>query len=317
MIDMHQVLLNATQLSLHFLSKSIPFMIAGVILAELIVALKFVDKIAFITKPITNFAHLSDECGTSFIAAFVSPASANTMLASFYNDGLIEKKELFIAAMMNSFPSIVMHWRSVLPVLIPLLGMAGIIYFCLLMLVGMIKTSLLMVAGKFLLPKRNNFNPSRNYSVRPPVKDAVKLSLQKSKRTIKRILIITVPTTFIVFTLYTIGVFDKLASHLNIASKLFPVPPEGLSIIAAYFAGYIAAVTVAGNILSAGMLTAKSVVITLLVGNVLSSLVKMVRFSTPYYVGIFGPKIGIQIMLLSATIRTGIIIGVIFILTLL
>ncbi|HID93572.1 MAG TPA: nucleoside recognition protein, partial [bacterium (Candidatus Stahlbacteria)] len=100
-----RVLLNATKLSLHFLSTSVPFMIAGVILAELIVALKFVDKIAFITKPITNFAHLSDECGTSFIAAFVSPASANSMLASFYNDGLIEKKELFIAAMMNSFPS--------------------------------------------------------------------------------------------------------------------------------------------------------------------------------------------------------------------
>jgi hypothetical protein len=291
-------------------------MIAGVILAELIIALKFVDKIAFIAKPITNFAHLSDECGTSFIAAFISPTSANSMRASFYNDGLIEKKELFIAAMINSFPSIVMHWRSMLPVLIPLLGVTGILYFSILMLVGLTKTSLLMVAGRFLLPGRNSNLISRNNPVRPPVKYAIKLSLQNSKRTVKRILIVTVPTTFIVFTLYAMSIFDILASHLSIASVYFPVQPEGVGIIAAQFGSYIAAVTVAGNLLSAGVLTAKNVIVALLVGNVLSSFLTVIRFSTPYYVGIFGPKNGMQIMLLSATIRTGIILGVIFVLAL-
>lgn len=48
---------------------TVPFMIIGVIFTELIVALKAVDKIAFVARPITN---LSEECGASFMTAFIS-----------------------------------------------------------------------------------------------------------------------------------------------------------------------------------------------------------------------------------------------------
>ena len=319
-IDAYYVLVSAAKLSLHFLSMTVPFMVLGVIFAELIVALKLVDKIAFIARPLTNFAHLSDECGTSFMAAFVSPASANSMLAAFYKDKIIEKKELFIASMMTSFPAIVMHWRPMLPILIPLLGVAGIIYFCILMLVDLIKTLLIMLAGRFLLVK-NKKNSNFGYTnspkeKRPPLKDAVKISLHASKGTIKRILMMTIPITYIVFILLTIGVFNILASYLSGVSAYFPIPPEGLSIIAAQFASFVVAITVAGNMLSTGVLTGKGIIMTLLVGDVLKSFLTMVRFLSPYYVGIFGPKNGLQIMLLSTTIRTGIMLGVIFVLAL-
>lgn len=319
--DVYCVLVSAAELALHFLSMTVPFMVLGVIFAELIVALKLVDKIAFIVRPLTNFAHLSDECGTSFMAAFVSPASANSMLAAFYKDKIIEKKELFIASMMTSFPAIVMHWRPMIPVLIPLLGVIGIIYFCILMLVGLIKTSLIMLAGRFLLVKNNSNcsytnSPNSPKEKRPPLKDAVKISLYASKGTIKRILLMTIPITFIVFILLTIGVFDILASYLSGVSAYFPIPPEGLGIIAAQFGSFIAAITVAGNILSSGVLTGKGIILILLVGDVLKSLLTMVRFLTPYYVGIFGPKNGLQIMVLSTTIRTGIMLVVIFVLAL-
>jgi hypothetical protein len=72
-----EVFTSAAASSLFFLAKTIPFMVIGVIFAELIVALRVVDKIAFVARPITNFAHLRDECGASFITAFVSAMSAN------------------------------------------------------------------------------------------------------------------------------------------------------------------------------------------------------------------------------------------------
>lgn len=317
-IDAYYVLVSAAKLSLHFLSMTVPFMVIGVIFAELIVALRLVDKIAFIARPLTNFAHLSDECGASFMAAFVSPASANSMLAAFYKDKIIEKKELFIASMMTSFPAIVMHWRPMLPILIPLLGVAGIIYFCILMLVDLIKTLLIMLAGRLLLVKKNSNCGYTNSpkEKRPPLKEAVKISLHASKGTIKRILMMTIPITFIVFILLTIGVFNHLASYLSGVSTYFPIPPEGLGIIAAQFASFVVAITVAGNILSTGVLTGKGIIMTLLVGDVLKSFLTMARFLTPYYVGIFGPKNGLQIMLLSTTIRTGIMLVVIFVLAL-
>ncbi|MHC1582465.1 MAG: nucleoside recognition protein, partial [Candidatus Syntropharchaeia archaeon] len=71
------------------------------------------------------------------------------------------------------------------------------------------------------------------------------------------------------------------------------------------------------NMLSTGVLTGKGIILTLLVGDVLKSLLTMARFLTPYYVRIFGPKIGTELVLLSTAIRDGIMLLVIFALALL
>jgi len=313
--EMYQVLLSASAMSMKFLIRTVPFMIAGVILADFIVAMKFVDKIAFIARPISNFAHLRDECGASFMTAFISATSANSMLASFYNNKLIDKKELFIASMMTSFPAIVMHWRALLPILIPLLGVTGLIYFGVLMLIGLVKTTLIMFAGRLLLAKKDGAVLDYQREKRPPVRDALKISLQTSKKTVRRILCMTIPVTFLMFILMTVGAFDAIASHLQGISSYLPVPAAGLSIIAAQFASYVAAHATAGALLSNGTLTGKEVILTLLVGNVLSSVSMIWRWMIPYYVGIFGPTIGIQILAVATTIRTLVMLVVIFVIT--
>ncbi len=314
--EIYQVLTSATELSFGMLSKTVPFMVIGVVFAEFIVALKVVDKIAYIARPISNFANLRDECGASFMTAFISPTSANSMLASFYNDKLIEKKELFVASMMTSFPAIVMHWRPMLPVLIPLLGMTGLIYFGILMLIGFIKTLVIMLAGRFLLEKRDHKPVDRLTGGRPPLKEAFEISLQASKGTVRRILCMTIPIFFVVCILITIGAFDLLAGHLGGICEYFPIPAAGLSIIAAQFANFIAAHSTAGTLLSTGVLTSKEVILTLLVGDILSSVMMLMKYMIPYYVGIFGPRIGMQILAIATAIRMGIMIVVIFALAL-
>jgi len=313
---MYQVLLTASAVSMKFLIRTVPFMIAGVIIADFIVALKFVDKIAFIARPISNFAHLRDECGASFMTAFISATSANSMLAPFYNNELIDKKELFIASMMTSFPAIVMHWRALLPILIPLLGVTGLIYFGVLMLIGLVKTTLIMFAGRLLLDKKDGVVSDYQKEKRPPVKDAFKISLQTSKKTVRRILCMTIPVTFLMFILMTAGAFDTIASHLQGISSYLPVPAAGLSIIAAQFASYVAAHATAGALLSDGTLTGKEVILTLLVGNVLSSVSMIWRWMIPYYVGIFGPTTGMQILAVATAIRTLVMLVVIFVIAL-
>lgn len=312
--EIYAVLFSATKESAHFLRATVPFIILGVVVAEFIVAMKLMDKFVFLARPITSFAHLSEECGVSFITAFVSPLSANSMLIAFYSNGIITKQEMFIASMMSSFPAIIMHWRAMLPVLIPLLGFTGLLYFLILVLVGLLKTLLVMTFGRILLKKIDANFTNRISEERPPVKEAVKICLITSKGTVKRILTMTIPTTFIVFILMGVGVFDILTSHLSGVTTYFPVPIAGLSIIAAQFANFVAAQTIAGNLLSTGVLTSKEIIITLLVGDVLSSISAMIRFLMPYYVGIFGPKIGMQILIIATAIRTGITLGVIYIL---
>jgi len=297
---------DAIFLALNYLIRVVPFIVVGVILAELIIALKFVSKIAWITKPITRFAHLQKECGISFLTAFASPATANSMLMEFYSKKLIERKELIIGSLANSFPVIVIHWRYMLPTIVPLLGVTGLIYFGVLMAVGFIKTSIILITGRIILPKKDDDGEIEREK-RPPIKEAFKTSLKKSKKTIKRILVLTIPITFIVFILIDLGVFEIIADHLSGIVRYFPIQAEGLPVIAAQFANRIAAYTIAGNLLSEGILNPKDIILTLLVGNVLSSIVQL-RFTIPYYFGIFGTKLGTQILAISTGLRIVIMI---------
>ncbi|HID28279.1 MAG TPA: nucleoside recognition protein [Methanosarcinales archaeon] len=292
-------------------------MIIGIILAELIVELKWVHKLGFISIPITRFAHLNTECGVSFLTAFGSPTAANSMLMQFYNSKLITKKELIIASMANSFPAMVMHWRALLPVLIPLIGVTGLIYFCMLMLVGFIKTFLVLIAGRLLLDKKEQTVNYKNLKNHPktPLKHALASSVNNSKKTIKRILYTTIPITVMVFILINLGIFKILALYLSGAATYFPIPAEGLTIIATQFANNVAAYTVAGNLLSQGILNSKEIILTLLTGDVLSTVVSL-RFLLPYYLGIYGPKIGTQIMILSTLLRLSVTVAVIIALAL-
>ena len=103
------MLYDAFYLSLDYLFTIIPVMVIGVVAAEFLVEIGWVHKIGFIVSPMTRFAHLREECSISFITAFGSPAASNSMIKKLYDDGLVERKEVIVASLINSFPSIIMH----------------------------------------------------------------------------------------------------------------------------------------------------------------------------------------------------------------
>ena len=311
---MSETLLSALVLDGGLLGRTLTFMILGVIAAELLVTLGFVNKLSFLARPITRFSHLKHECGMSFLVAFGSPSAANAMLAQYREKELISKKEMFLASLINSFPAVLMHWRTMLPVLIPLLGTTGLVYFLILVLVGTIKTALLMVASRFLLPACPAPKLSLETKTRPPLKEAFKQSLRSSRGIIRRMVIITVPAMLVISILIKAGIFDGLTSYLSGVSAYLPIPASGLSIIAAMFGHPIAAYTVASNLLVAGEIAARGIILSLLVGTMLSNTVYMFRSSMPRHMGIFGLKTGMQISLLSSAIRGGILIVFIVIL---
>lgn len=163
-----------------------------------------------------------------------------------------------------------------------------------------------MVASRILLPTRPEPKLPPENKPRPPLKDAFIWSLRSSRGILKRMIIITVPTMLVISILIETGVFNGLTTYLSGISACLPIPASGLSIIAAMFGHSIAAYTVASNLLATGEIAARGIVLSLLIGSVLSSTIYMFRDVMPYYVGVFGPKAGVQITLLSSAIRSGI-----------
>ena len=305
----------ALGLSLELLVRTVPIVVAGVLIAEILIALKITDRIASVAYPVTTFSHLPHECGASFLLAFISPQAADAMLVDYYHKGTIGRSELIIAALINSFPSVVMHWRYLVPVYLPLLGVFGLIYFAVLMGIGFLKTGIVMVAGRVLLhPPPASGPPEKSSGPTLSLRAALRASLGPTARTLRRILGIMVPTLVIVAFLVEAGVFDAVAAYLEGASRLFPIPPEGLAIIAAKFGSYIAAASVASALLAAGDMTGKDIVITLLVANLLTSVVTYLRWLGSFYIAIFGPRRGTEIMLLSVALQDGLLLVAIFLL---
>ncbi len=291
--------------ALKYLSVMIPLMVVAVVLVNLVTILGYIERFTYLARPVVRWGHLHPASGLSFITAFASPTAANTMLMELYQKGKISKKELFIASMANSFPAMIMHWRSMLPILIPLLGRVGTIYFLLLVLVGLIKTSIILTVGRFVLPPQ--FKKSFERQINPPkIKGALKKSLIKSLPMLKRILFITIPVTISVFYVIKFHLFDFLNKWLEPIMRFLPLPPQALSIVAAQFAGSLPAYTVASNLLVNHVLNGKQIILSLLIGTVLTSIASM-RYLVPYYWGIFGPRLGTQLMLVSQTLRQTII----------
>ena len=314
-----QDFLKATLMQFLDLSlQTIPFMIPGVIFAEFLIAKKITGKIAKWTKQLTGFANLNDICGTSFLLAFISPKAAKTMLVNYKGKNPISEKEMTVASIMNSFPTVIMHWRYLLPVYIPLLGFTGLAYFLVLMAVGFGKTGVVMLYGRMTFRERRHISEeeagAEEFISRG---EALKAALKNSKEPLRKILSITIPTLLIVSLLINLGIFDQLGNGMKSLSFLFPIPAAALAIIAAQFGSFIAGAGVASALLNGGELTPAEIITTLLIGNILTSVTRSIKWYGSSYAAIFGPRTGASIMIISTALRNGMMLIAVIILLIL
>lgn len=295
--------------ALQYLLSVIPATIAGIILMELLIEMGWVQRLGFITAPFMRFGHLREEIGVSFFVAFGSPTAGNSMVAQLNKKGLIDDKETLVASLVTSFPATFIFVRDLTPVLLILLGTTGLIYLGIVVGVGLIRTAISLILGRFLLPPKKSAIIQQDIKTKK-FRDALKSSILSSWVPLRNIIPTMIIAAIIVFQLIDIGFFDMLSAYLKDLPVLKSLPVQALPIIAAWFASNIGAYTIAGKLLADGVMTSKEIVITLLLGRVLSSLVRL-RFTIPYYTGIFSPKLGMQIMLLATLMQEGLTIIVI------
>jgi hypothetical protein len=252
-----------------------------------------------------RFGHLHSESAGTFIVAILSPTAAHSMLAKYHQEQRISRCELIITAIVNALPGHVAQGRRVLPVLVPLMGVFGVIYYGLVLLAEFVRSIILLAIGGLMLPRLDigqvHFQESSD-SHRPTTGQALIKSLRDARKTVPKILTTMVPVTFVVFVLIGLGIFEYAAAHLGVVARFFPIPIESLPIVATRLASPLGAYSIAGSLLSKGVLEGKDVVMALLVATLLST-VPNLRYLVPYYFGIYGPTIGMQLVIVSTLLR--------------
>ncbi len=278
----------------------------GLLIANLIEGLRWTRHLARIAAPLSNAAHLKDVAGAAFSTAFFSPATANSLLAESFEKGELTKKELILSNLFNSLPSYLTHTPSIFFLTWPVLGFPAVIYVGLTLIAAAARTIFTIIIARFLLaaPPEGCVTCLLD-DERTTWQEIWKKAFKRFKKRVPRLLYFTVPIYILMYFLQRGGFFATaeiwLSEHVEWLSFL---KPQAMGIIVLHLAAELgAALSAAGSIFNSGALTAKEIVLALLVGNILSTPMRAIRHQFPSYAGFFKPRIALQLIITNQGLR--------------
>ena len=285
------------------ITRIIFFVSLGLVVANFLEALNWTHRLAALARPLIRLGRLSAITGASFSMAFFSGVSANTMLAEAFDQGKITKKELVLANLFNSLPRFFLHLPTVFFLTLPFIHAAALQYVGITFGAALLQTMLVVVAGRLLLDGSTGKIPlSRKKST--TWQQAGEKSLRRLKKRIPRIIKFLVPIYIIFFILNRYGVFQNLQGLMAQTRLLSWLHPQSLSIVILHVtAEFSAGLAAASVLLADNSLGARDVVLALLAGNILAAPIRAIRHQFPYYVGIFNPKLAVELVGVSQVTR--------------
>jgi len=294
------------------------FITLGLVVGQAIEATHWTRRLAVVAAPLFRFSRLGMRCSAAFTTAFFSGVAANAMLLNFFKEDKITRQQLFLSNLMNQMPAFFLHLPTTFFIVIPLTGRAGGLYFLLTFIALLVRTGLVVGYGR-LFCRPADSEPSERFSASgkdggvrqtKSLKDAI---VQRLPGRLLRIAVWVVPIYALVFMLNTMGGFDAVRQWMARFVVTSVLPVESLSVVILSFAAeFTSGFAAAGALVDAGVLTVKQTVIALLAGNIIAFPIRALRHQLPRYMGIFSPKMGLQLLLLGQTLRIAslIVVGV-------
>ena len=301
------------------LTRLMLFISIGLIAGQIIEATGWTNALAVLARPLFRFSNLGNHCSAAFTAAFFSGVSANAMLLDFYKEGKITRSQLFVSNFMNQLPAFFLHLPTTFFIVIPLTAWAGALYFLLTFAAVMLRTICLALYGHLGLSK-NEADADKEITgkMAANAKNAGNIwqGIQKKfPRRIKKIVMYVVPIYILIFIINDMGLFKMARQWLSGYVVTTFMPMEALSVVILSFtAEFTSGFAAAGALLDAGILTVKQTAIALLIGNIIAFPIRALRHQLPRYIGIFSPKMGLQLLFMGQGLRVFsiIIIGVLY-----
>ncbi|MDD3582045.1 MAG: hypothetical protein PHW74_13620 [Desulfobacca sp.] len=275
----------------------------GLLLGNLIEGSGLTGRLGRLALPLLRWGHLREQSAVAFTTAFFSSVAANTMLMNSYQEQTISRPELILSSLLLTLPTFFLHLPTTFFIITPLVGRIGVYYLGILLAAALLRTVAFLGYSRLKLPPPPVCPECAEFQ-RPDWPTVWRESWPKFKSRFRQVLVVTVPVFLVIFVAQEAGLFAGLRNLL--AQGLLPtsIPVESLSIIALSLAAETTAgFAAAGAFWETGALSPPAILLTLLIGTILSTPVRAVRHQLPYYLGIFTPALGFKIMVLSQLCR--------------
>jgi hypothetical protein len=288
------------------LARLLLFITIGLTVGQLIESAGWTGKLGALGAPLFRFAHLGSRCSTAFSTAFLSGAAANAMLYDFWREGKISRQQLILTNLANQLPAFFLHLPTTVFIVIPLTGWAGGLYFILTFIAAVFRLVLVIFWGRWRLASADDQAAYADSALRPQKKTGPALTVIKQKLPprLMNVAAYVVPIYIAVFLLNSAGLFEWTRQWFARWVTASFVPVEALSLVVLSFAvEFTSGFAAAGALMQQGVLNIKQAVLALLVGNVVAFPIRALRHQLPRLMGIFTPKLGLQILLLGQGFR--------------
>ncbi|MEW6727426.1 MAG: nucleoside recognition domain-containing protein [Bacillota bacterium] len=295
-------------------ARALPYTVLGVLLANLALGLGFFQRLHPLFTPLLRRIGFTSDAGIALLVAFGSPPTAVAMLAGLYQEGRISRRETLLTAIGTWFPQTV--YESVVylaPVAIPFLGSVGLAYTAFFLANGLLVSGVAFIAAAFLLrPGSADSAPVPATNRERPLRDVFGHCIKRTVYVLRRMVLLALPVSIAAMLLVNAGWFKEMLGSLDNV----PLPPAALTAIPVCLANPVAAYAMLGDLLQQGVLNPHLTLLTLMLANFVTSLRYILAHRLPYYVGLFGSRLGLEITAVGALLRlgwTGVFIVLLFI----
>jgi len=279
----------------------------GLVGAKVVECWGVTQRLGSLAGPVFAFAGLGERFSAAFATAFFSGVAANAMLLDWYEEGRLTKAQLYLSNFINQLPAYCMHLPTTFFIIVPLTGMAGVIYLGLTLAAALLRTGCCLVFAVLLVgPKQNPEQEVNAQAPHSPRSEKGLLSVIRATVPVRfsRVVVFVVSTYTVIAVIHAMGGFAALREEVVRMVTVSFLPVEAVSVvIVSFMAEFSSGFAAAGALLDAGAVSTKEAVLALLVGNVVAFPVRTLRHQLPRYMGIYSPRLGASILFLGQMLR--------------
>ena len=280
---------------------------AGLVAGEIIEASGWTRRIAVIAGPLFRFGRLGQHCSVAFTTAFISGVASNAMLQDYYKDGKITRSQLYLTNLANQLPAFFAHLPTTFFMVVPITRWAGTLYFLLTFIAAILRMACVLIYGHFRLPKDSFASDVASSTIPHAAKEFRTILRNLWKKFPARLItmaVYVIPIYVVVFILNSMNVFEMARDWLARFITTTFIPMESLSLVVLSFtAEFASGFAAAGALMDAGVITTKQTVLALIIGNVIAAPIRTLRHQLPWYVGVFSPRMGLELLLMGQGFR--------------
>lgn len=288
--------------SLEFSIQVLVTIFVGLFGAGLLVELGVLQKLSALSRPLISLAYLPEICASSFLVSMGSTVAANGMVARFHEDNIIDDREVFLSAAVNSIPAYIREiFTYQIPVVVPALGLyMGLLYASVFIVTALVKIALIVLLGRAFLKRRSYDMDSFQAREGISLVHAAAKAFRRQIKTFVRISLVYIAATTLIFYLRDRGAFDSM-SILPLA-EAFRIPSESFIPLTTYVVSPVLGMSMLGPLIRGGSLSEAQAMVVLMLGSMFMLPVFALRSMVPNYTALFGPRLGLSIVAFSTGI---------------